>query len=226
MMPCSVRRLQSFAPDVVGFSVITPNYPVAKEQLAQVRQLCPNAFWLPAEFTPRFSRTICWLMVLTSWCSARERKLFRSFSMPGLEADDLTAVDGLAFRDREGRVVRTPARQKTRAFDEIPMVDRRLYNLPLYAHHSMLASRGCPYKCTFCCNYTGTIMGKGSSLRSYTRVVEEMKYLEQEFDARQIFFADDIFLLKRSNILEFCDEVNRQRLRLSWIGQMRRGHHQ
>ena len=54
------------------------------------------------------------------------------------------------------------------------MVDRRLYNLPLYSHHSMLASRGCPYKCTFCCNYTGTIMGTGASLRGYAHVVAEM----------------------------------------------------
>ena len=134
------HRLQSFAPDVVGFSVITPNYPVAKAQLAAVRRLCPNALLVaggihPTLFPDDLLADGADVVVLgeggdasaTSRCPKR--------------GDDLATVDGLALRDCDGCVTRTPARQKTLAFDDVPMVDRRLYNLPLYAHHSMLASR-------------------------------------------------------------------------------------
>jgi anaerobic magnesium-protoporphyrin IX monomethyl ester cyclase len=215
------HSVRAFAPDVVGFSIITPNYPVAKEQIEQVRRLCPGTFVIaggihPTLFPDDLLADGAHVVVLGEGEETLPQ-LLDALS----RGDDLATVDGLAFRDRDGCVVRTRARQRTVAFDDIPMVDRRLYNLPQYTHHSMLASRGCPYKCTFCCNYTGTIMGKGLSLRGYVRVVEEMKYLEQEFHARQIFFADDIFLLKRNSILDFCSEVKRQSLHLSWIGQMR-----
>jgi radical SAM superfamily enzyme YgiQ (UPF0313 family) len=215
------QRLASFQPDVVGFSIITPNYPVAQIQMAELRRIRPDLFQVVGGIHP----TLFPDDLLADGADAvvlgeGEETIAQLLDVLG-RGGDVTSVDGLAVRDVTGKAIRTRPRQKTLAFDDMPVVDRRLYNLPLYAHHSMLASRGCPYKCTFCCNYTGTIMAKGLSLRGYARVVAEMSYLEQEFQARQIFFADDIFLLKRASILDFCEEVGRQGVGVSWIGQMR-----
>ena len=85
----------------------------------------------------------------------------------------------------------------------------------------MVASRGCPYRCTFCCNYTGTVLVKGVAVRAYQRVMEEMRLLEQKFNAREVFFADDIFLLRGKDIIAFCQEYRDENLSVSWIGQMR-----
>ncbi len=215
------QSLQSFAPDVIGYSVITPNYPVAKAQFEQVRQLHPQALLVAGGIHPTLFPDDLLADGADVVVLGEGEETLPQLLDARTRGDDLRTVDGIAFRDRDGTVIKTRPRQRSLAFDDIPMVDRRLYNLPRYSHHSMLASRGCPYKCTFCCNYTGTIMAKGLSLRGYARVVAEMKYLESEFQARQIFFADDIFLLKRGSIIDFCREVQLERLSVSWIGQMR-----
>ena len=48
-----------------------------------------------------------------------------------------------------------------------------------------------------------------------------MRHLQERYGARQIFFADDIFLLKRSSIVAFCKEVEAEGLSVTWIGQLR-----
>jgi radical SAM superfamily enzyme YgiQ (UPF0313 family) len=130
-------------------------------------------------------------------------------------------VGGVVFRDRSGSLVKTPGWSQTSALDELPFVDRRLYNLPRYTHHSMLASRGCPHHCAFCCNYTGTIRNDGVAIRWHERVIDEMQHLRDEFGANEIFFADDIFLLRKHDIHQFCRSCAARDLGLEWIGQMR-----
>ena len=101
------------------------------------------------------------------------------------------------------------------------IIDRDVYNLPLYSHHSMLASLGCPYRCTFCCNFTGRLLQQGVTIRSCDRLCEEIDYLVTRYGAKQVFFVDDIFLVQRANALEFCRNLARRQPGLQWIAQMR-----
>ena len=48
-----------------------------------------------------------------------------------------------------------------------------------------------------------------------------MRYLEEDFGASEVFFADDIFLLKKSEMLAFAKTYVEGGLRVCWIGQMR-----
>jgi anaerobic magnesium-protoporphyrin IX monomethyl ester cyclase len=130
-------------------------------------------------------------------------------------------VNGVVFRDRDRRLVRTQGWSQTSALDDLPFVDRSLYNLSRYTHHSMLASRGCPHHCAFCCNYTGTIRNDGVAIRGHEKVIHEMVHLRDIYGAKEIFFADDIFLLRKHDIREFCRSCTARELRINWIGQMR-----
>jgi radical SAM superfamily enzyme YgiQ (UPF0313 family) len=85
----------------------------------------------------------------------------------------------------------------------------------------MLASRGCPHHCAFCCNYTGTIRNDGVAIRGHEKVIDEMQHLRDVHGAKEIFFADDIFLLRKHDIREFCRSCIARDLGVSWIGQMR-----
>src|SRR5208283_648512 len=120
-----------------------------------------------------------------------------------------------------GEVLRSGGRCQTASLDELPFVDRSLYNLPRYTHHSMLASRGCPHHCAFCCNYTGTVRNDGVAVRWHENVIAEMEHLRDTYGAREIFFADDIFLLRKPDILQFCRACAAKRIGVKWIGQMR-----
>lgn len=214
------RRIDAFQAEAVGFSVITPNYPVARSQMRRLRRERPNVFIVaggihanlfPHDLLDDGADVV--VLGEGEWTlpALLERRI------AGRSFDDLDAV---VYRSGD-TVVRRPGEGRGVRLDDLPIVDRSLYTLDKYTHHSMVASRGCPFKCSFCCNYTGTILTKGVSTREHERVVDEMIHLRDVHGAREIFFVDDIFLLSNAHAKSFCRDVISRRVGLSWIGQMR-----
>jgi len=170
------ERISEFAPEAVGFSVTTPNYPTAKIQIARLKrekpEICIIAGGIHANLFPkdllsdgvdfivlgRGEHVVCDL--LEHWRNLRE----------------LRETPGLAFLDDCGELVQNRPIISGSEGDRIITIDRDIYNLPLYRHHSLLASLGCPYRCAFCCNYSGTILHAGAIVRSVEDVLEEMEY--------------------------------------------------
>jgi radical SAM superfamily enzyme YgiQ (UPF0313 family) len=58
-------------------------------------------------------------------------------------------------------------------------------------------------------------------VRHYEKVIAEMEHLRDVHGAREIFFADDLFLLRKKDILQFCRAGAARPLGVRWIGQMR-----
>jgi radical SAM superfamily enzyme YgiQ (UPF0313 family) len=215
--------ISDFQPQVVGFSVITPNYPVARGQLRRVKELYPDVRLIAGGVhSSLFPEDLLGDGADAVVVGEGEPVIAEVVSRL-CQGAELDGLPGLVFRDRTGQIARSSAAAQVASLDELPVVDRTLYNLPRYTHHSMLASRGCPHHCAFCCNYTGTVRG-GVSVRWHDRVVSEIEHLRDRFNAREIFFADDIFLLRKADIVKFCQECAARRLGVAWIGQMRADH--
>ncbi len=78
----------------------------------------------------------------------------------------------------------------------------------------ILASRGCPYECSFC-------SAPGMWTRLYRtlpprQVVLEMKSYVQRFGAQNFNFCDLTAILHKDWILEFCSEIRREGLEITW----------
>ncbi|MBU0714505.1 MAG: B12-binding domain-containing radical SAM protein [Verrucomicrobia bacterium] len=67
---------------------------------------------------------------------------------------------------------------------------------PHRAHPQMfvMASRGCPFQCTFC---NKSVFGHSVRFRRPELIVREVEWLHTEYGIREIFFQDDTFNLKR-----------------------------
>jgi radical SAM superfamily enzyme YgiQ (UPF0313 family) len=215
------QLVAEFQPDIAGFSVITPNYPVARQQIGKLKKLHPDVWILAGGihatlFPDDLIADGADLVVL-----GEGEPVILELVAGLAEGRDPASLPGLLFRARTGERIRTAGHSQTTSLDDLPIVDRSLYNLPKYTHHSMLASRGCPHHCAFCCNYTGTVRNDGVAIRQHQRVIAEMEHLRDTYGAREIFFADDIFLLRKHDILEFCKANVARRVGVKWIGQMR-----
>jgi radical SAM superfamily enzyme YgiQ (UPF0313 family) len=85
------------------------------------------------------------------------------------------------------------------------------------------ASRGCPYRCSYCAlGQTSALFGnKSYRLRSIESVVEEMTYLKKEFDVRHITVVDDLFLTKsptsQERARDFAERLLRRNLGVEWM---------
>jgi anaerobic magnesium-protoporphyrin IX monomethyl ester cyclase len=108
-------------------------------------------------------------------------------------------LNGIAWRNASGVHI-NENRKSHKKIDELSWPERGDINYGSQAlpNASMLASRGCPWNCSFCSivNFYAHNGTPGRRLRDPVHVVDEMEYLVRERGVRLILFQDDDFLAK------------------------------
>jgi len=77
---------------------------------------------------------------------------------------------------------------------------------------SMMTSRGCPGKCTFC----SKTLGNKLFFRSAKKILEEIEYLIDKYKIKEILFYDDTFTVNKKNVLELCDLIIQKHIDITW----------
>jgi radical SAM superfamily enzyme YgiQ (UPF0313 family) len=223
-----VARLDPEA-DVIGVScMFTVEWPIAAELIAAIRRALPRArIVLGGEHVtacPEFSLAAApaaaaavlgegeetFVDLLDAW--ARDR--------------DLATVPGIAYRAAGGAVVRTPRRARIRDVDDIAPPDWSVFPVETYIDNALthganlgrsmpiLASRGCPYQCTFC---SSPLMWTTRwSARRPEAVLAEMKEYIRRYRVTNFDFYDLTAIVKKSWIVDFCQLLIAERLDITW----------
>ncbi|MCA1608618.1 MAG: radical SAM protein [Acidobacteria bacterium] len=79
---------------------------------------------------------------------------------------------------------------------------------------AMLATRGCPYQCTFCSS--PSMWTTRYVMRSTSDVVDEIAHQIEKYQVNSIDFYDLTAIVKREWILEFISEIDRRDLKITW----------
>ncbi len=113
-----------------------------------------------------------------------------------------------------GGTFRNPVRPLVEDLDSLPFPDRSIFDPANFAGNqkrrlTMMASRGCPFDCSYCCNHLQRSIypngGKYVRFRSPGNVVAEIKEARgAEPDIEQVRFDDDILTLDRRWFREFA----------------------
>ena len=137
----------------------------------------------------------------------------------------LSHVAGLVYRSASGPM-RSPDRQRIRAVDEIPLPRWDLTPIEPYLAGGfsfgvdrgrtmpLLATRGCPYRCTFCSS--PQMWTTRYATRHPRLVVDEIEDYIRRYAIDNIDFYDLTAVVKKDWILEFCGELRRRRLKILW----------
>jgi len=75
---------------------------------------------------------------------------------------------------------------------------------------TMLAGRGCPFRCLFCQPAENAVFGNPHRMRSPENVVAELRMLKDKYNFKSITFWDDTFTFSKKWIMEFCDLYERE----------------
>jgi radical SAM superfamily enzyme YgiQ (UPF0313 family) len=139
-----------------------------------------------------------------------------------LRSADPSLVAGLTYKASAG-VVHNPPAPRIADLDSLPPPAWHLLPVNLYRPSlgnykrlpgvGMIASRGCPGKCTFC--YVGT-NGETVRRRSARNVVDEIKYLRDNNGIREISFYDDNFTTSKTFVSEFCSLLAQENVKITW----------
>lgn len=136
-----------------------------------------------------------------------------------LEGKEFGGIKGLCYKDG-GKIKINPPRELISDLDSLPWPAYDL--LPVHNYGNpflgksiiMVTGRGCPYNCLFCSSKT--INKQRYRLRSIKNVIEEIEYLYNNHGIRGFLFADDTFTLIPKRTEEFCNEIIKRGLKISW----------
>lgn len=144
---------------------------------------------------------------------------------------DLTEVDGISYRDKEGKIHINKNRELIQNLDELPFPARDMIKISNYksAHYCgrngtfMITSRGCPYRCIFCV-WPNTLYGHKYRVRSPENVVAELEELVTKYQVEDIYFDDDCLTLDRDRMIKICNLILEKKIKIKWFCQVRVNH--
>ena len=138
----------------------------------------------------------------------------------------LEDVKGIVFRDPSGQLHINNRRPRIRDIDCIPWPSWDLFEIESYIQHNqphgssqgrfipMLATRGCPFQCTFCTN--PNMWTTRWIPRNYRKIVDEMQSYQKKYEITDFQFEDLTALVRSDWIIDFCNEIISRNMKITF----------
>ncbi len=144
------------------------------------------------------------------------------------ELDLFREVNSLSYKTNDGQLHRNPDGQVIADLDSLPWPAYHLFKMDRYTNlqpatdaipgsrsFSILTSRGCPYRCTFC---SQSIMPIKWRARSPENVIEEWRHLVKDLGALEIGVLDDSANIRKNRLHQLADAlIDNQINHVPWI---------
>jgi anaerobic magnesium-protoporphyrin IX monomethyl ester cyclase len=131
------------------------------------------------------------------------------------EGKPITGIQNFWIK-QDGKIYKNPLRPLIEDLDSLPFPDRSYSNNAIsfkLGRASVMTSRGCPYKCSYCFSHAYNRLYNNHSgrvrRRSVDNVIEEIKEIKKTYPLSMILFQDDNFILDRQWLSEFLKEYGK-----------------
>ena len=222
-----VEQSKNYNPDVIVLTGMTPFYNIAVECAALLRKnhitadICVGGPHITIMEEKAFNSEFDFGFVgageeaWKKFLKAKEKKI--SFS----------EVPGLLYRENN-ELKKNKKASQSKDLDQYPMAAYHLLKMGKYKigtlkgrlpFTSIQTFRGCPWKCIFCASdqlETTKILK-----RSIVSIVDEMQHVVEKYDIRHFMVLDDVLTLVRKRTVEFCNEIIRRDLKITFEGNTR-----
>jgi len=223
------EEISKYRPDVVGISCLFSLQSKNSHKIAEIAKKVDEDTVVVAGGAHPSSVPIDVLQDINiDFCVIGEGELTTLELVKRLEiSNDFSDIKGIGYKDK-GKTIINPPRPLIAKLDELPLPARHLLPMERYfesrrlhstivKHHrctSVISSRGCPGKCTFCSIHT--IWGNKRRARDPKRVVDEIELLVEEYEVKEIYFEDDNLTLNKKRMENICDEIINRDLDICW----------
>ncbi len=206
-----VGAVVGYRPDVLAMPVMSTEYSWMMETASEIRSRLPGltvvAGYIHATAAPEMVEH----PALDAVCLGEGEYSFPAFLRRLEETGRPEAVDGFWVK-RAGEVIKCDRPSLVPDLDALPDEDRDLYyrKYPALRDEQLkqfIASRGCPYSCSFCCHqvYRDLYRGRERYVRrkSPAKVIREIRTARERYGMGSICFLDDLFVLDLEWLREF-----------------------
>jgi len=221
------RRIRQLRPDVVGFKVFSKDVPAVQGQLESIRDVVREAKIVVGGAHP----------------SGVIEEIFKDFpgadfafvgegeeGFPALldhlqRGEGYEEISGLVYKGKDGDVHHNPQEfiedLDGLGFPAWDLIDPRKYppapegsfakSFPIAP---IIATRGCPYRCTFCAVKNTT--GRKIRYHSVDYVIDELELLYKEYGIKEFHFEDDNFTAKKNYVIDICKGIISRGMKIHW----------
>jgi anaerobic magnesium-protoporphyrin IX monomethyl ester cyclase len=210
--------IKEWKPDVIGFQVFSMNrtatYLVMEKILIEfpgIRIVLGgiHASVMFQQLIERYPKVV----IVIGEAEITICELMRAFEY----GTSLKEIEGITFW-QDNHVVVTNPRPLIKDLDTLPFPKHEIFfeQDPKRKMAHMITSRGCPFKCSFCCLHNVT--QRKWRTRSPQKVVDELKWLKKSFPSiHSVQFHDDTLTLDSKRTDELCRLLIRENLSLKLI---------
>lgn len=216
--------------DVIGFSAMfSGEWPVLKELIQRTRKRFPEKLIIAGgEHISALTEHSLRSCPEINLCIRGEGELpFMAVLEAITKGQDYYNLDAISYIDKSGEYIHNGSvNPRMKNIDKLPWPywpegylenfwkHGKSYGISSERDMPFMISRGCPYSCSFCSNkqmYTNRYV-----LRDIDDVIAEIKYYLKRYNITSIQLYDLTAITKRSWILELCQRLIKENIKLNW----------
>jgi len=215
------KDLARFDPDLIGISVTSGKVKSCLVLARWLKLFQPRARIVVGGAHPTFSpRMLADENVDFIIRGEAECSIIDLMGAIDLKRSSFEGVRNLAWTDENGEIKQEPLAELVENLDELPFPDWAPYfakrRLALFYRRglTMLSSRGCPFRCTYCQAEAWRTLYKGSKFlrrRSVENILEEIEELKNRYSVASVRFDDDDFAQGSDWLRNFADQCGEGR---------------
>ncbi|MFX0199980.1 MAG: B12-binding domain-containing radical SAM protein [Candidatus Hodarchaeota archaeon] len=229
--PVSIaRKVKDEKIGLVGITMLTPMYGRAKTTVQSIKKDSPDSVVVLGGAHPTALPEETLLDIKSDIVVIGEgENTFVELIRTVDKGTDLSKVKGICYRE-SGRVDRTDHREFEKNLDKFPVPARDLLPMEKYFItatrvkgsgycRTVIAARGCPFKCAYCSHP----FGRTFRAHSPERIVTEMEELVSKYNAKEINIEADTLTINKSFMLSLCDALIKSGLskKINWTCEAR-----
>jgi radical SAM superfamily enzyme YgiQ (UPF0313 family) len=216
-------EIQKEKPDVIGLSCTSYSFLTSIELLRKLKEVLHDVvIVLGGIHVTFFAEKIVENYPFVNFVVKGEGEITFSKLIENLNnRNELRRISGVTFIDN-GRII-SNREELISDLNSLPFPDRKLVENNDYAHYwfgfrltlgrftTILSSRGCPYKCSFCC--CSPLFKRKWRARSAENVLDELEEIYSQ-GYRSCIFVDDNFTLIPERVIEICRGIVKRKIKM------------
>lgn len=214
-----LKEIKDFKPDILAYSSISNQSALVTQLAGWSKELGIYTVYGGIHPTIESEKSIS-TPGIDAICIGEGEKAFPEFVAAFENGNDITKIKNFWIR-KDGVVHKNPVRPLIENLDELEFPDYDLFpydqldDFMAFKIIAVQATRGCPYKCTYCCNhYLKTLYpnpNKYLRFRSVDNLLAEIKFLKQKYpDVNVVRFNDDTLSSNKKWFDEFTTKYKDQ----------------
>lgn len=213
-----IEAIRSDRPDVLCFSALTSTYQWMLGVARQAREIYPDVKVVFGGVHPSAVPHLVIARPEVDYVVVGEGDEAFPAILRHIAKDDFsTPIYNTRFKGAHGSVITGIQKGFMQDLDTLPFFDKTIWeeHVRIGDLYLTMASRGCPYRCTFCFNNFFAKLpeeksGKYVRLRSVEHMIAELKIAKKRYKIHKVDFQDDVFATSKKWLKEFSEVYKKE----------------